>query len=60
MQMGPREELMGAGLNLGKHLKGDREKRLDTVQLYVVPGLLGFRNNYSLGKKDKIKEQNAK
>ena len=58
--MGPREELMGAGLSSGKHLKGDRQKGLDTVQLCVGSGLSGFRNNYSLGKKEKMKEQNTK
>lgn len=54
--MGPIEELK---LSSGKHLKDDREKGLDIVQLYVRLGLSGFRNNYSLGKKDKMKEQNT-
>lgn len=56
---GPREELMGAGLSSRKQLKCDREKGLDTVQLHVGSGLLGFRNNCSWGKKDKMKEQNT-
>lgn len=58
--MGPRKELMGAGVSSGKCSKGDRERGWDTVQLYVGSGLWSFRNNYSWGKKDKRKEQNTK
>lgn len=58
--MGPRRELVGGGLSSGKHLEVDREKGLDSAQLYVGLGLSGLRNNYSLGRKDKMKEQNTK
>lgn len=52
--------MVGGGLSSGKHLEGDREKGLDSAQLYVGLGLSGLRNNYSLGRKDKMKEQNTK
>lgn len=58
--MGQGEEPVGARLSSGMPLKDERENGLDIMQLYVGSGLSGFRNNCSLRKKGKTKEQNTR